>query len=41
METNTLEYSQVKATSVSVRLRIFLGALTNTNKLSGAVARER
>ena len=37
---DTLEYSCVKATTVSVRLWISLFALTNTNKLSGAVAGE-
>ena len=37
---DTLEYSWVKATTVSVHLRIYVFALTNTNKLSGAVARE-
>ena len=37
---DTLEYSSVKATLVSVRLRIDLCALINTNKLSGAVAGE-
>jgi hypothetical protein len=31
VEINTLKYSWVKATSVSVRLRISLCALTNTN----------
>jgi hypothetical protein len=30
MEIDTLEYSRVKATSVSIRLRIFLCTLTNT-----------
>ena len=35
---DTLEYSLVKATTVSVRLRISLFALTNTNKLSSVVA---
>ena len=38
---DTLEYSWVKATAVSVRLRILFVMLQNTNKLSGAVARER
>ena len=38
---DTLEYSGVKATVVSVRLRILFVTLQNTNKLSGAVARER
>ena len=33
-----LEYSWVKATMVSVRLRIPMFALINTNKISGAVA---
>ena len=37
---DTLEYSWVKATTVSVRLQIYLFALTNTNKLSGAIAME-
>jgi hypothetical protein len=32
VEIDTLEYSRVKATSVSVRLRIFLFALINTNR---------
>jgi len=41
MEIDTLEYSRVKATSVFVRLRIFLCALKNTNKLSGVVAGDR
>jgi hypothetical protein len=40
MEIDILEYSRVKATSVSVRLRIFLFAFKIPNKLSGAVARE-
>ena len=31
MEIDTLEYSRVKATAVSMRLRIYLFALTNTN----------
>ena len=38
---NTLEYSWVKATVVSVRLRILFVTLQSTNKLSGAVAGER
>src|SRR6185312_12078405 len=38
---DTLEYSWVKATTVSVRLRILFVTLQNTNKLSGAVAGER
>ena len=38
---DTLEYSWVKATAVSVRLRILFVILQNTNKLSGAVAEER
>lgn len=37
---DTLEYSQIKATAVSVCLRIYLFALRNTNKLFGAVAGE-
>ena len=37
---DTLEYFWVKATAASVRLRIYLFALTNANKLSGAVAGE-
>jgi len=37
---DTLEYSWVKATAASIRLRIYLFALTNANKLSGAVAGE-
>ena len=37
---NTLEYSRVKATAVSVRLRISFVMLQSTNKLSGAVAGE-
>ena len=37
---DTLEYFWVKVTMVSVHLRISLFALTNTNKLSGAVAGE-
>ena len=36
-----LEYSWVKATAVSVHLRILFVTLQNTNKLSGAVAGER
>jgi hypothetical protein len=35
---DTLEYSRVKAITVSVRLRNFLCALTITNKLFGTVA---
>ena len=38
---DTLEYSWVKATAVSVRLRISFVTLQNTKKLSGAVAVER
>lgn len=38
---DTLEYSWVKATAISVLLRILLVTLQNTNKLSGAVAGER
>ena len=38
---DTLEYSWVKATAVSVRLRILFVTLQNTNKISGAVAGER
>ena len=38
---DTLEYSWVKATAVSVRLRILFVMLQNTNKLSGAVAGEQ
>ena len=38
---DTLEYSWVKATAASVRLRILFVTLQNTNKLSGAVAEER
>ena len=38
---DTLEYSWVKATAVSVRLRILFVTLQNTNKFSGAVAGER
>jgi len=37
---DTLEYSWLKATMVSVHLRIYLSAFKNTNKLSGAVAGE-
>ena len=37
---DTMEYSWVKATAVSVRLRILFVTLQNTNKLSGAVAEE-
>jgi hypothetical protein len=35
-----LKTLRVKATMVSVRLRIYLCALKNTNKLSGVVAGE-
>ena len=38
---DTLEYSWVKATVVSVCLRILFVTLQNTNKLSGAIAGER
>ena len=38
---DTLEYSWVKATAVSVRLRILFVTLQNTNKLSVSVAGER
>ena len=38
---NTPEYSWVKATTVSVRLRILFVILQNTNKLSGTIAGER
>ena len=38
---DTLEYSWVKATAVSVRLWILFVTLQNINKLSGAVAGER
>jgi hypothetical protein len=31
MEFDTLEYSRVKATMVSMQMRIYLCALTNTN----------
>ena len=34
------EYSWVKATAVSMRLRILFVTLQSINKLSGAVARE-
>ena len=37
---DTLEYSWVKATAVSVHLRILFVTLQNTNKLCGAVAGE-
>ena len=37
---DTLEYFQVKATAVSVRLWIYLCAFKNTNKLSSAIAGE-
>ena len=37
---DTLEYSWVKATAVSVRLRILFVMLQITNKLSAAVAGE-
>ena len=37
---DTLEYSRVKATTVSVRLWIYLCAFKNTNKLSSAIAGE-
>ena len=37
---DTLEYSWVKATAVSVRLRILFVMLQSTNKLYGAVAGE-
>jgi len=37
MEIDTLEYSQVKATSVSVCLQIFLCAFNIPNKLSGTI----
>jgi hypothetical protein len=36
-----MEYSRVKATSVSMRLRIYLFAFKLPNKLSDAVAEER
>ena len=38
---DTLEYSCVKVTAVSVHLRILFVTLQNTNKLSGAIAGER
>ena len=38
---DTLEYSWVKATVVSVRLWILFVTLQNTNKLYGAVAGEQ
>ena len=38
---DTPEYSWVKATAVSVRLRILFVTLQSTNMLSGAVAVER
>ena len=38
---DTLEYSWVKATAVSVRLQILFVTLQNINKLSGAIAGER
>ena len=38
---DALEYSWVKATAVSVRLRILFVTLQSINKLSGAVAMER
>jgi len=37
---DTLEYAWVKATTVSVHLLIYLFALINTNKLSGAIAQK-
>jgi hypothetical protein len=37
---DTLEYSQVKAITVSIRLQSFLCALINTNKLFGVVTDE-
>jgi hypothetical protein len=37
---DTLEYSWVKATMVSMRLRIYLCAFKNTNKLSSTVLDE-
>jgi hypothetical protein len=37
---DTLKYSRVKAITVSVRLRNFLCALINTNKLFSAVVGE-
>ena len=36
-----MEYSWVKATAISVRLRILFVMLQNTNKLFGTVAGER
>ena len=38
---DTLEYSWVKATAVSQRLRILFVALQSTNKLSGAITGEQ
>ena len=38
---DTPEYSWVKATVVSVRLRILFVTLQSTNKFSGAIAGER
>ena len=38
---DTPEYSWVKATVVSVRLRILFVTLQSTNKRSGAIAGER
>ena len=38
---DTLEYSWVKATVVSVRLRILFVTLQSTNKLHGAAVGER
>ena len=38
---DTLQYTWVKATAVSVRLRILFVTLQSTNKLSAAVAGER
>ena len=37
---DTMEYSWVKATALSMYLRILFVTLQNTNKLSSAVARE-
>ena len=37
---DTLEYSRVKATMISVHLWIYLCAFKNTNMLFGAVAKE-
>jgi hypothetical protein len=37
---DTLEYSRVKVITVSVRLRNFLRALINANKLFDVVAKE-